>query len=204
MRRSPTRQMIGWSAVVVGLCLFGVLVVAPLVNPSISGWQRVSAGLCSLPIAYGLVRVAQDMLAEAEDKRAADRAVRARELVEQEMAEELRSYQQRPAGELLAEIERGSYGDYSQIWRALRNRTTIQEAGPLLVSVLRSPVNDYTRARCAELLLSLYKPPPGDLTPAKLRSGKYLDEYERALRALPNHALQRTDSGVQATLDLDA
>ncbi len=100
---------------------------------------------------------------------------------------ELAEYRNRPAQALLAEIARGSYGSYYQIWYALQGRTTIDEAGALLLSVLRSQADYLVRYHCATLLLSLYNPFPDVLTPVKLsgrdkyRVDRHLDEYEEAL-----------------------
>ena len=69
MLHSPTRKMIGWLAVVGGLCVFAGLVVAPLVNPSISGWERVFVGLGTLPLSFILIDSLQSFVAEAARKR---------------------------------------------------------------------------------------------------------------------------------------
>lgn len=98
---------------------------------------------------------------------------------------EFASYQERPPHELLHAIAHGKYGDYYEIWYALQGRTTFEEAGALLLRVLRSNADYLVRYHCAVLLLSLRNPFPGVLTPVKLsaRNSRYvdqhLDEYEQ-------------------------
>ena len=107
---------------------------------------------------------------------------------EQAADAELSSFRRRPASELLAEIARGEYGSYYQIWHALQGRTTIEQAGSLLLSVLRSRADYLVRYHCATLLLSLHNPFPDVLTPVKLSGrekydvDRHLDEYEGHLQ----------------------
>ena len=107
---------------------------------------------------------------------------------EQAAEAELLEYQQRPAQELLAEIAHGKYGDYYQVWYALQGRTDIEEAGAVLLGVLRSRIDYLVRYHCATLLLSLYNPFPDVLSPVKLSGReKYdvdrnLEEYAQALQ----------------------
>jgi hypothetical protein len=73
---------------------------------------------------------------------------------------EMAEYRKRPAHDLLAEIARGDYGSYDQIWYALQGRTSIDEAGTLILSVLRSQTDYLVRYHCATLLLSLSRSLP--------------------------------------------
>ena len=99
---------------------------------------------------------------------------------------ELSAYRQRPAHELLDEIAHERYGSYYQIWYALQGRTTFEEAGRLLLGVLRSGVDYLIRYHCATLLLTLRNPYPDVLTAVKLSGrekydvDRHLDEYEQA------------------------
>ena len=107
---------------------------------------------------------------------------------EQAAESELLEYRQRPVQELLGEIARGNYGTYYQIWYALQGRADIEDAGALLLDVLRSRADFLVRYHCATLLLSLYNPFPDVLSPEKLSGrekyyvDRHLEEYEQALR----------------------
>jgi hypothetical protein len=112
-----------------------------------------------------------------------------REQWEREASDELARLREVPSSELLAQITRGDYGRYYQIWYALEGRTTIEEAGALLLRILHSSVGYLIRYHCANLLLSLFNLSPGELDAVKLSGReKYdvdrnLEEYERALHA---------------------
>lgn len=87
------------------------------------------------------------------------------EAADAEMAE----CRKRSGPDLLAEVARGCYGSYNQIWYALQGRTTIEEAGALLLGILRSQADYLVRYHCATLLLSLYNPFPDVLTRAEVK-----------------------------------
>ena len=100
---------------------------------------------------------------------------------------ELESFKQQSVSKLLNKIQNHEFGDYYQIWYALQGRTTIQEAGNSLLSILHSNEEYLIRFHCATLLLSLYNPYPDVLSAVKLSGReKYnvdqrLAEYEEAL-----------------------
>jgi hypothetical protein len=112
-----------------------------------------------------------------------------REQWEREAHDELARLRDIPPSELLAQITRGDYGRYYQIWYALQGRTTIEETGALLLRILHSSVDYLVRYHCANLLLSLYNPSPGEFDAVKLSGREKYDvdrnlkEYERALHA---------------------
>ena len=84
---------------------------------------------------------------------------------EQAANAERSNYRARSPHKLLEDIAHGKYGTYYQIWYALQGRTTFEEAGVLLLSVLRSRADYLVRYHCATLLLSLRNPFPDVLTP---------------------------------------
>src|SRR5262245_4349045 len=105
---------------------------------------------------------------------------------EQAADAELSSYRNRPGHELLDDIAHGRYGSHYQIWYALQGRTTFEEAGRLLLRVLRFEADYLVRYHCATLLLSLHNPFPDVLSAVKLSGrekydvDRHLDEYEQA------------------------
>ena len=107
---------------------------------------------------------------------------------EQAADAELAHYRSRPVPELLRDIECESFGTYYQIWYSLQGRTTFEQAGALLLRVLRSRADYLVRYHCATLLLSLHNPFPDVLSPVKLSGrekydvDRHLDEYEQASR----------------------
>lgn len=81
------------------------------------------------------------------------------------------AYDDLPAAELLAQIRAGRYDQYYTIWYSLRRQTTLAEAAPVLLEVLRredAESMDLIRYHCAAALFHLMG---------------YDDEYISPLRA---------------------
>ncbi len=74
---------------------------------------------------------------------------------EQEAGKERQRYDTRPIPVLLDEINRGSYGQYYQIWYSIADRATAAQAGWVLFEALKRPIDYLYRYHCAAALLKL-------------------------------------------------
>lgn len=80
-----------------------------------------------------------------------------RDTWEQHAEGERRELAVEPVSQLLERLRAGYYGGYYSIWDTVAERSTLEEAGWLLFSVLESGAEYLDRYRCAEALLRLLK-----------------------------------------------
>ncbi|MCW5876374.1 MAG: hypothetical protein KIS85_05760 [Anaerolineales bacterium] len=72
--------------------------------------------------------------------------------------ETYKHFAQQPEDKLLAQIAAGSYDEYYTIWYSLREKTSLAQAAPILLDVLRREVgeaNTLIRYHCAAALFYL-------------------------------------------------
>ncbi len=100
---------------------------------------------------------------------------------------EAKGYARQPVDALLEKVARGFYGQYYALWREIAARVELEEAGWLLMKVLRSNADYHNRYHCAAALLTLMGKSPveavqysGDIT--DLQSN--LNTLENELQAL--------------------
>jgi hypothetical protein len=74
---------------------------------------------------------------------------------EREAASEYDGYLAQPAAALVAEVRARRYGEYYQLWRAVAARATLDQAGNLLLEVLRRNEPYLVRYHAASALLAL-------------------------------------------------
>lgn len=94
------------------------------------------------------------------------------------------AYLRRPPAELLADAQAGRHGSYYGLWRAIAARTTLSEAGPVLLEVLRGDYTYLVRYHAAEALLALLETTdfePADVAAARPDQAASLDAVERLL-----------------------
>lgn len=83
------------------------------------------------------------------------KAVHWKDLWESYSAEEKARMESTPVEELLEDIRNGHYGQYFNIWRVVGRRSSLEEAGWTLFSVLVSDADYLYRYHCAAALLEL-------------------------------------------------
>lgn len=99
----------------------------------------------------GTIRASPD----CSDPAAAVKPMHWKELWEKYSAEEAARMEETPVEELLEDIREGRFGEYYNIWRAVGRRSTLEESGWLLFSILERDIDYLYRYHCAAALLDL-------------------------------------------------
>lgn len=120
-----------------------------------------------------------------------------REMSEWHLQRELDALRALPEEELLGRVRRGKYDPHFNLWYALREKTTLAKAAPLLLQVLRKERGDdkmLTRYHCAAALFHLLGEPDDPLPERRKRVQfdlwgedarlRAIDELEAEIRAM--------------------
>jgi membrane protease YdiL (CAAX protease family) len=111
---------------------------------------------------------------------------------------EHRAYAERPPAALLDDARAGRYGEYYQLWRAIAARTTLHDAGAVLIDVLRRDAPYLVRYHAAAALIQLLGTTtfePVDLSADRPDRAANLDALGRMVQAHHRHGRLPRDGG---------
>jgi hypothetical protein len=82
------------------------------------------------------------------------------------------AHDERSAAELLEMVRSGHYDGYYTVWDSIATKSTLAEAAPVLMEVLRRESDDHmdlVRYHCAAALFALLGHPKDDISPLRAR-----------------------------------